>query len=121
MEDIEEIRRRKMRRMEKMLKEKQLQNQQKERERGEVERILSQVLMPDAIQYLASIRSDSPQIADKIEEIVIALVVQRRIRQKMDKVVVKAIERKVRGIEPTISYVKKGKRMEISEKLKEEG
>ena len=106
--------------MEKMLKEKQLQEEQRKRERDEVERILSQVLTPDAMKYLAAVRSSSPWVAGKIEEIIIALVVQRRIRQKIDKVIVKAIERKVRGIEPTISYVKKGKRMEISEKLREE-
>ena len=120
MDSLEEIRRRKMRRMEKMLKEKQLQNEQSKRERDEVERVLSQVLSPDALKYLATVRSSSPSVAGRIEEIVIALVVQRRIRQKIDKVIIKAIERKVRGIEPTISYVKKGKRMEISEKLREE-
>ncbi len=120
MDALEEIRKRKMRRMEKMLKERQLQEEQKKRERDEVERVLSQILTPDAIKYLAALRSSSLGVAEKIEEIIIALVVQRRIRQKVDKVIIKAIERKVRGIEPTISYVKKGKRMEISEKLREE-
>jgi DNA-binding TFAR19-related protein (PDSD5 family) len=120
MDEIEEIRRRKMRKMEKKLKQRKLQEEQLERERSEVERILAQVLMPDAIAYLGSLRSKSPEIAGKIEETIITLVIQRRIRQKIDAVIIKAIERKVRGIEPTISFQRKGKRTEISEKLREE-
>ena len=120
MDEIEEIRRRKMRQMEDKLKQRKLQEEQMERERSEVDRILAQVLMPDAISYLTALRSQNPQVAGKIEETVIALVIQRRIRQKIDAVIIKAIERKVKGIEPTISFQRKGKRMEISEKLREE-
>ncbi len=119
MEDIEQIRRRKMRQMERMLKEKKLADETKQRERLEIDRILTQVLEPDALQYLKEVRSSSPEVASKIEETVIGFVVQRRIRYKIDRVIVKAIERKIRGLEPTISFVRKGKRMEISEKLRE--
>lgn len=119
MDDIEQIRRRKMRQMERMLKEKKLADETKQRERLEIDRILTQVLEPDALQYLKEVRSSSPEVASKIEETVIGFVVQRRIRYKIDRVIVKAIERKIRGLEPTISFVRKGKRMEISEKLRE--
>lgn len=119
MEDIEEIRRRKMREMQKMLKEKKLADERKQKERQEVERILSQVIQPDGLAYLKEVRASSPEVAAKIEETIIALVVQRRIRYKIDRIIVKAIERKIRGLEPTISFVRKGKRMEISEKLKQ--
>lgn len=105
--------------MERMLKEKKLADETKQRERVEIDRILTQVLEPDALQYLKEVRSSSPEVASKIEETVIGFVVQRRIRYKIDRVIVKAIERKIRGLEPTISFVRKGKRMEISEKLRE--
>jgi DNA-binding TFAR19-related protein (PDSD5 family) len=120
MDDIEEIRRRKIRKMEEQLAQRKLQEEQLERERSEVDRILDQVLMPDAVDYLKNMRTRSPQVTKKIEETVITLVVQRRLRQKIDLVIIKAIERKVRGIEPTISFQRKGKRMEISEKLRGE-
>ena len=120
MDDIEEIRRRKIRKMEERLAQRKQQEERMERERSEVDRILDQVLMPEATGYLRNMRDRSPQVAKKIEETVITLVIQRRIRQKIDLVIIKAIERKVRGIEPTISFQRKGKRMEISEKLREE-
>ena len=52
MDEIEEIRRRKMRQMEQKIKQRQLEEEQQERERSEVDRILAQVLMPDAAAYL---------------------------------------------------------------------
>ncbi len=120
MDEIEEIRRRKMRQMEQRLREKQLQEEKVEDERRQVERILGQVLKPDAMSYLGQLRSSSPAVANKIEEILIGLVIQRRINYKVDKVIIRAIERKVRGVEPTISFSRKGKRIEISEKLRGE-
>ena len=119
MDDIEEIRKRKMRQIGRRLQEKKLREDQREVERREVERILTQVLKPDAHEYLRSVRAASPYVGKKIEDMVITLVVQRRIWYKIDKVIIRAIERKVRGIEPTISFMRKGKKMEISEKLRE--
>ena len=120
MDEIEEIRRRKMRQMEEKIKQRKLEEEQQDRERTEVDRVLAQVLKPDAVAYLKNLRAQSPDVAGKIEETIISLVIQRRIREKIDVVIIKAIERKVKGIEPTISIQRKGKRTEISEKLREE-
>jgi DNA-binding TFAR19-related protein (PDSD5 family) len=119
MEDIEDIRRRKMRQMERRFQARKLQDEQKQTERHEIDRILDQVLKPDAVEYLNGLRSTDGVVAGKIEEIVISLAIQRRIRYKIDKVIIRAIERKVKGVEPTISFVRKGKKVEISEKLKD--
>jgi DNA-binding TFAR19-related protein (PDSD5 family) len=120
MDDIERIRRRKMREIESRLRDRELQKEQKEMERQQVQRVLGQVLKEDALEYLGKLRDSSPDVAAKIEEIVLSLAIQRRVRYKIDKVIIRAIERKVRGIEPTISFVRKGKRTEISERLKED-
>jgi programmed cell death protein 5 len=120
MDDIEDIRRRKMREMQKRLKEREIKQSQEEQERRELETLLGQVLKPEASQYLEKLRGESPGVARRIEQIIIALVLRRRINYKIDKVIVKAIERKVKGVEPKITFMRKGKRMEISEKLREE-
>ena len=72
--------------MEKMLKEKQLQEEQRKRERDEVERILSQVLTPDAMKYLAAVRSSSPSVAGKIEEILQILPLGKRRRFHLEDI-----------------------------------
>ncbi len=118
MDDIEQIRRRKIAEMQRRLKERKFCDEHKERERQEIDRILGGVLTPDAVKYLRDIHSSAPGIAERIEETIIGLVVQKRIQYRIDKVIIKAIERKIRGIEPTISFVRKGKRTTISDTLK---
>jgi len=118
-EDLEEIRKRKIQRIQRKIQEKKLEEERRQRERHEREEILGQVLTPEAYEYLSSLRSSSPQVASKIEEILLALVIQRRIRYRIDRIIIRAIERKVRGIEPTITFMRKGRKIEISEKLRE--
>ncbi len=120
MDDIEEIRRRKIREMQKRFKEKEAQQAQEEQRRQGLNSILNQVLTAEATKYLKTIRSSDQKVAERIEEIIIALTIRGRIRSKVDKVIVKAIERKVKGVEPKITFMRKGKKMEISEKLREE-
>ena len=109
-----------MRMMEKRIREKKLKEDKEHEQREEgAGRFLAQVLNRDAIQYLNGIRSSRPEAARRIEEILEGLVAQGRLRQKDDRLLVKAIERKVRGIEPTITFVRKGKRTDLRKELKE--
>ncbi len=120
MDEIELIRRKKLLELQKRLEEKKREEEREAEERSQLNEILSSTLEPDALSYLDSIRRSDPKVATKIENIIVALVVQRRILRRIDRIIVKAIERKVRGLEPTISFVRKGRRIDLSEKLREE-
>ncbi len=120
MDEIELIRRKKLLELQRKLEEKKKEQERQAQERRQLDQILSRVLESDALSYLNSMRQSDPEVASKMERIIVALVVQRRILQKIDRIIVKAIERKVRGLEPTISFVRKGRRIDLSEKLREE-
>ncbi|MHA1784233.1 MAG: DNA-binding protein [Candidatus Helarchaeota archaeon] len=101
--------------------EEALKKQQSELEEKK-EIIMEKLMFPDAYQYFLSIKSRSPAISKMIEDTLIYLVSQNQLRNKLQKVDLQIIERKIIGKEPTIKIKRHEdeEAVELSAKLRED-
>ncbi|MFX0108001.1 MAG: DNA-binding protein [Candidatus Hodarchaeota archaeon] len=117
--DLARIRRKKMA---ELVKREKLQQATKDREQKvEVERnkLLQRYLAPDALQYLEDLKSMNPGVGNKVQEVLLYLIVYRGVRQIIRQLDVRYIERQVKGEEPKIRVQRDGETSDLGQYVKD--
>ncbi len=102
------IRRKKMAELvarEKRSQETKVQNQKINVER---EKVLKRFLDPAAASYLEGLKTREPEVGNRIQDIILHLIVNRGLRQTITQTDVRYIERQIKGEEPTIRVQRDG-------------
>jgi DNA-binding TFAR19-related protein (PDSD5 family) len=118
-DELEKIKQRKLKRLleraEKMQsmkdKEEEVQQEQETRAKEARSYILARTLDREASNYLAQLRNAKPETAQQIESIIVTLVLQKRL-DYVTKVHIRALERRIEGVEPSILVKRRGKEAE---------
>ena len=127
-EELEKIKQRKLKQMLERAEQMQsakakLDEEQKERAAKVIEarlQILSRVLEPEAHKYFTYLRDTKPAIAQQIESIIISLFLQEKL-VSASKVQIRALERRIEGVEPSIMVKRRGKKEEsLSDAIRRE-
>lgn len=94
------IRRKKMAKL--MAREKKMQAQREQKEKTDVERnkLLQRFLDPEAQKYLDALKKHETPIGNRVEDVLLYLIVYRGLRQTITQLDVRYVERQVKG-EPT--------------------
>jgi DNA-binding TFAR19-related protein (PDSD5 family) len=94
------IRRKKM--AELVAREKQMKAQKERMQKTEVERnkLLQRFLAPEGRKYLDALKANDPPVGQRVEDVLLYLIVYRGLRQTITQLDVHYVERQVRG-EPT--------------------
>lgn len=128
-EELKKLRNRKMQALIKEQKQREASKtkiEEREKERGQ---LIRSIFLPDAVAYLEELRKTKSQIANRIEDIAIALFLRRQIVNRIPKMGVILVQRKLEGIEPKITVKRRGEdevsfyeavRKDLAEKGKEE-
>ena len=66
------------------------------------ERIMEQLLLPDALDYYKILKNNNPVIAETIENTLIHMLTQNQLYNKLQKIELQVLVRKLLGHEPTI-------------------
>jgi DNA-binding TFAR19-related protein (PDSD5 family) len=108
------IRRKKM--AELIAREKQLQKAKEHQEKVGAERakILERFLTTDALSYLVSLKKREPPIGLQVEDILLHLIVYRGLRQTIEQIDVRYIERQIKGEGPKIKIQRDGETSDFS-------
>jgi DNA-binding TFAR19-related protein (PDSD5 family) len=119
---VDELERIKLRKMEEMRKqmqqEKKLQEDRKNLEENK-RKIVSAVLEADAYKYFEDLKKRDAATATEIENLVINLALNKRLKYKLEAVEIEALERKIKGVEPRIVIKRRGgDEIDLTEKLK---
>ncbi len=117
-DELEKIKRRKMRRFleraEKLQSEEQKletdQQEQATRVQEARSQILAKILDPEARQYLAYLNDTKPITAQKIESTILSLAIQNRIFY-VSKIDIRALERRIEGVKPSILVKRRGEKI----------
>lgn len=108
--------------MAELVKREKLQQATKDREQKvEVERnkLLQRYLAPDALQYLEDLKSMNPGVGNKVQEVLLYLIVYRGVRQIIRQLDVRYIERQVKGEEPKIRVQRDGETSDLGQYVKD--
>lgn len=102
------IRRKKMAKL--MAREKKLQKEKEHQEKVGVERakLLQRFLTSDALSYLNSLKKREPPIGIQVEDVLLHLIVYRGLRQTIEQIDIRYIERQIKGEGPTIKIQRDG-------------
>ncbi|MGY5872015.1 MAG: DNA-binding protein [Candidatus Thorarchaeota archaeon] len=102
------IRRKKM--AELMAREKKTQEsrEQKEKVGAEREKLLKRYLDANALAYLEGLKKTEPHIGNRVQEILLYLIVYRGFRQTITQIDVMYIERQIKGEGPKIRVQRDG-------------
>ncbi|MFW9792937.1 MAG: DNA-binding protein [Candidatus Thorarchaeota archaeon] len=94
------MRRKKM--AELVAREKQLQAKREHEEKTDVERtkLLQRFLAPEARTYLDALKKNEPAVGKRVEDVILYLIVYRGVRQTINQLDIRYVERQVKG-EPT--------------------
>ncbi len=110
-DEAEELKRLRDRKMQALIKEQKQREASKakieEREK-EREQLIRSIFLPDAVAYLEELRKTKSQIANRIEDLAIALFLRRQIVNRIPKMGVILVQRKLEGIEPKIMVKRRG-------------
>ena len=74
----------------------------------EREQLIQHLFLPDAVTYLEELRKTKPQIANRIEDLAIALYLRRQLINRIPKNGVILVQRKLEGVEPKITVKRRG-------------
>ncbi|WXG43509.1 MAG: DNA-binding protein [Promethearchaeati archaeon SRVP18_Atabeyarchaeia-1] len=118
-DELERIKLRKMGEMRKQMEQnKKLQEDQKNLEENK-RKIIAAVLEADAYQYFEDLKKRDTATATEIENLVISLALNKRLKYKLEAVEIEALERKIKGVEPRIVIKRRGgDEIDLTEKLK---
>ncbi|TXT57444.1 MAG: hypothetical protein BAJATHORv1_10146 [Candidatus Thorarchaeota archaeon] len=113
------IRRKKMAKM--MAKEKEAKEKREHAEKvqNERDRLLKRFTAPDAVQYLEGLAKTEPDVAKRIEEILLYLIVYRGFRQTIKQLDIRYIERQIKGEGPKIRVHRDGETSDFGSYVRE--
>jgi DNA-binding TFAR19-related protein (PDSD5 family) len=78
-----------------------------EREK-EREYLIKAIFLPDAVDYLKSLRKTKPLLAARIEDLAITLYTRRQLITRIPKTGVLLVQRKLEGVESKITVKRRG-------------
>ena len=124
--ELEKIKERKRAQLLKALeakkKEEEMKKTQEKQEKDlntRKKQLIQQLLMPDALVYLNTIRRNNEPLASKIEDTIMVMYVNHLIDERLTLVDVKAVERRYTGKESSIMVKRRGEDpKKLSEDLK---
>lgn len=102
------IRRKKMAELMAHEKKMQASREHKQKVGAERERLLKRFLDSEAISYLESLKTHEPHIGNRVQEIILHLLVYRGVRQTVTQLDVRYIERQIKGEGPKIRVQRDG-------------
>jgi DNA-binding TFAR19-related protein (PDSD5 family) len=102
------IRRKKMAELMKHEKKMQESREQKEKVGNEQEKLLKRFLDRDATAYLEGLKKTEPHIGNRVQEIILYLIVYRGVREVVKQLDVMYIERQIKGEGPKIRVQRDG-------------
>lgn len=102
------IRRKKMAELVAREKKMQKSREQKVKVGAERDRLLKRYLDPEAITYLEALKKHEPQIGNRVQEIILYLIVYRGVRQIVTQIDIRYIERQIKGEGPKIRVQRDG-------------
>ncbi|MBD3228309.1 MAG: hypothetical protein GF329_08970 [Candidatus Lokiarchaeota archaeon] len=120
MDEIEKIKRKKLRELQKRALQKKLAEEQKKKReelekslsKNPEERIIMSWMTPDAYAYLKDIRKRDKRVSDIIEKVLITLVNRGVMSNRLTYQQLLVIERKITGKGPTIKIKRAGKEIQ---------
>jgi DNA-binding TFAR19-related protein (PDSD5 family) len=91
-------------------REKKMQQAKEHQEKVGAERakLLERFLTSDALSYLAALKKREPSIGQQAEEVLLHLIVYRGLRQTIEQLDIRYIERQIKGEGPTIKVQRDG-------------
>ncbi|MFX1466160.1 MAG: DNA-binding protein [Promethearchaeota archaeon] len=124
--ELEKIKERKraelLKALEAKKKEDEMKKAQEKQEKdlnARKKQLIQQLLMPDAVVYLNTIRRNNESLASKIEDTIMVMYVNHLIDERLTLVDVKAVERRYTGKESSIMVKRRGEDPKtLSEDLK---
>jgi DNA-binding TFAR19-related protein (PDSD5 family) len=113
------IRRKKM--AELMAREKKMQESREKKEKvgAEREKLLLRFLDPDATKYLDALKKHESNIGNRVEEIILYLIMYRGLRQIVTQLDVRYIERQIKGEGPKIRVQRDGETSDFGAYVRE--
>ena len=119
LDELERIKKRKLMELMKEAKDRERKEERQKEVESTKDQMLKTICMPDAYQYLESLRKAKPKTAIEIERIIIFLTTRRKLGGKVTKTGVMILERRIERVGPKIRIKHRGEDlMDISEKLR---
>ena len=113
------IRRKKM--AELMAREKKMKatREQQEKVIEEREKLLRRFLEPDALKYLEDLKTREPPIGNRIQEVILYLIIYRGLKQAVTKIDIMYVERQLKGEGPKIRVQRDGETSDFGTYVRE--
>lgn len=113
------IRRKKM--AELVAREKKMQAQRERKEKTDVERtkLLERFLAPEARNYLDALKTNEQAVGQRVEEVILYLIVYRGLRQTITQLDIRYVERQVKGEPSKIRIQRDGETSDFGSYVKE--
>ncbi len=86
---------------------------------AEREKLLKRFLDPDAMVYLENLKKSEPVIGNRVQEIILSLIVYRGVRQIVTQLDVRYIERQIKGEGPKIRVQRDGETSDFGAYVRE--
>ncbi|MHA1135517.1 MAG: DNA-binding protein [Candidatus Thorarchaeota archaeon] len=112
--DLAMIRRKKMAELVAREKKMQESREQKEKVGNEREKLLKRFLDSDALTYLEHLKKTQEHIGNRVQEIILYLIVYRGFRQTVKQLDIMYIERQIKGEGPKIRVQRDGETSDFS-------
>ncbi|MFX1319394.1 MAG: DNA-binding protein [Promethearchaeota archaeon] len=111
-DDLKRIRERKMQALrEEQVRQQALRLETEERikqRETEREKIIEALFLPDAVVYLKELKLTKAALAERIEDLAIALYLRGQLINRIPKTGVILVQRKLEGVEPKITVKRRG-------------
>lgn len=104
-----------------MAREKKMQETRDHQEKvsTERERLLKRYLEPNALKYLENLKVNEPTIGNRIQEIILYLIVYRGLRQSVSQIDIMYVERQLKGEGPKIRVQRDGETSDFGAYVRE--
>ena len=104
-----------------MAREKKMQETREHQEKviEEREKLLRRFLEPDALKYLEDLKTREPPIGNRIQEVLLYLIVYRGLREIVTKIDIMYVERQLKGEGPKIRVQRDGETSDFGTYVRE--
>ena len=104
-----------------MAREKKMQETREHQEKVNAERdkLLTRFLEPEALKYLEDLKVREPPVGNRIQEVILYLIVYRGLRQIVSKIDIMYVERQLKGEGPKIRVQRDGETSDFGAYVRE--
>jgi programmed cell death protein 5 len=120
-DELERIKQRKMEEMRRQMERREKLDEDKRKLDENKKKVLVAVMEPDAYRYFETLKKRDSATAEEIEDLVLRLALNRRLKYRLEAIEIEALERKIKGVESRIVIKRRGgDEIDLTEKLKRE-